>query len=229
MVVSSLHFKAVLIYDALYVILWSAASAQPIQLLSEERLAQEAIFIGGIKDNLIHQAVFPEIRFVCPGNLTRWTLVAKPVLGGSRYPELHVWRREGVSNQFTRFKRDKLNGDSPSPASRVYEALRDPPLQFLSGDVLGVYNPTIPALAFQYQNQGGYRNYYIGGPITARENFDLNSGLVLENRNDYPLVSVDVTPPGCAVGFIDRETLLRKASLLTGNNSDLQYREGAQR
>ena len=206
-----------------------AASAQPIQLLSEERLVQEAIFIGGITDNLIHQAVFPEIRFVCPGNLTRWTLVARPVGGGSRYPEVHVWRREGVSNTFTRFKRNKLNGDSPSPVSRVYEAYRDPPLQFEAGDVLGVYNPNIPALALLYQDQGGYRNYYIGGPNTARETFDLNDGLVQENRNDYPLVSVDVNPPECAVGFIKRESLLHKASLLTGNNLDLTYREGTQR
>lgn len=207
----------------------SAVSAQPTNLLSEERLAQEAIFIGRIKDNLIHQAVFPDIRFVCPGNLTRWTLVAKPVGGGSQYPEVHVWRPEGVFNTFTRFKRNKLNQDSPSPVSRVYEAHRDPPLQFEAGDVLGVYNPTIPALAFLYQGQGGYRNYYIGGPIRARETFDLNDGLVLENRNDYPLVSVDVTPPECAVGFIKRETLLFKASLLTSNRSDLAYREGAQR
>jgi hypothetical protein len=147
----------------------------------------------------------------------------------SRYPEMHVWRREGVSNTFTRFKRNKLSRDSPNPTGRVYEALRDPPLQFQAGDVLGVYNPTVPALGFQYQNEGGFRNYYIDGPITARETFNLDEILVQENRNDYPLVSVDVTPPECAVGFIRRETLLRKASLLTGNNSDLRYREGAQR
>lgn len=213
----------------MYILSGPAASAQPEQLLSEERLAEEAIFIGGITNNHIHQALFPEIGFVCPGNLTRWTLVATPVLGGTRYPEVHVWRREGVSDEFTRFKRNKLNGDSPSPVSRVYEALRDPPLRFEAGDVLGVYNPTIPALSFRYQSQGGPRNYYIGGPIVANEEFNLHSGLVLENRNDYPLVAVDVTPPECAVGFIGRDALLRKASLLTVNVSDLRYREDAQR
>lgn len=55
----------------------------------------------------------------------------------------------------------------------------------------------------------------MGGPATAYENFNLDDFLVLENRNDYPLVSVDVTPPECAVGFVKRESLLRKASLLT--------------
>ena len=155
--------------------------------------------------------------------------MAKPIGGGTRYPEVHVWRRDGVSNTFTRFKRNKLNRDSPSPASKVYEALRDPPLRFEAGDVLGVYSPTVPALSLQYQDEGGFRNYYIDGPIMAPETFNLNAILVQENRNDYPLVSVDVTPPECAVGFIKRDTLLHKASLLTGNNSDLRYREGTQR
>lgn len=198
-------------------------------LLSEARLEEEAIFIGSLRNNFIHQALFPDIEFVCAGNLSRWTLIASPVGGGSRYPEVHVWRRQGETNQFVRFKRDKLNSGSPSPASRVYEALRDPPLQFEAGDVLGVFSPPVPALDLEYQRHGGPRNHYVGGPATAYENFNLDSGLVLENRNDYPLVSVDVTPPECAVGFVKRESLLRKASLLTVNSSDLEYREGTQR
>ena len=155
--------------------------------------------------------------------------MASPVGGGSRYPELHVWRRQGESNQFVRFKRNKLNSESPHPTSRVYEALRDSPLQFEAGDVLGVFNPPVPALDLEYQRHGGPRNYYVGGPATAYENFNLDGILVLENRNDYPLVSVDATPPECAVGFVKRESLLRKASLLTGDSSDLEYHEETQR
>lgn len=155
--------------------------------------------------------------------------MASPVGGGTRYPEMHVWRRNAATRTFTRFKRDKLSGDSPNPASRVYEAVRDPPLPFEAGDVLGVYNPTVPALSFRYQSQGGFANYYVLGPITAYEDFDLDNFLVLENRNDYPLVSVDVDPPECAVGFIERSALLIKASLLTVNSSDLEYRENTQR
>lgn len=136
-ILGSLHFTSFF-----HTIPFPAVSAQPELLLSEARLAGEAIFIGSITNNHIHQALFPEIRFVCPGNLTRWTLVASPVGGGSKYPEVHVWRRDGSSDRFTRFKRNKLNENSPSPVSRVYEALRDPPLQFKAGDVLGVYNPT---------------------------------------------------------------------------------------
>lgn len=155
--------------------------------------------------------------------------MASPVGGGLLYPEMHVWRRNGLTTSFTRFKRNKLSSDSPNPVSRVYEAVRDPPLQFQAGDVLGVYSPPTPALRIMYQSQGGPVNYYIGGPGSAPDEFDLRSGLVLENRNDYPLVAVDVSPEECATGFIQRPTLLRKASLLTVNSSDLEYREGTQR
>ncbi len=205
----------------------SSALAQPPQLLSEERLAEEAIFIGSIKNNHIHQGLFPDIRFVCAGNLTRWTLVAVPVGVGTLYPQLHIWRRQtGALNTFTRFKRDKLNSNSPNPVSRVYEAYRDPPLSFEAGDVLGVYNPTIPRLNLLYQDRGGPRNYYIDGASGPSDDFNLDATLVQENRNDYPLVSVDVSPPECAVGFIEREVLLRKVA---GGSSSLEYREGAQR
>lgn len=113
----------------------------------------------------------------------------------------------------------------------VYEAIRDPPLQFETGDVLGIYNPTIPALNLMYQKQGGPLNHYIAGPITAPESIDLDGSIpvIMTNRNDYPLVSVEVNPPECASGFIDTDTLLRKASLLTVNSSDLEYREATQR
>ena len=202
---------------------------QPPQLLSEERLAEEAIFIGSIKNNHIHQALFPDICFTCAGNLTRWTLVAVPVGGGSRYPQLHVWRPNGQTNTFTRHKRNKLDADSPNPLTNIYEAYRDPPLAFQAGDVLGVYNPTVPRLSLRYQSKGGPINYFIDGAVLPSEEFDLDAVLVQESRNDYPLVAVDVDPPECAVGFVRRDVLLRKASLLTVNSSDLQYREGAQR
>ena len=140
-----------------------------------------------------------------------------------------MWRRNAETRTFTRYKRNKLSADSPNPYARVYEAIRDPPLWVEPGDVLGIYNPTVPALSFRYQREGGFVNYYVAGPITAYENFDLDNILVQENRNDYPLVSVEVDPPECAVGFIDRSVLVAKASLLTANSSDLEYRGSTQR
>jgi len=84
-------------------------------------------------------------------------------------------------------------------------------LIFQTGDILGVFTPPVPQLTFKYQQEGGPQNYYIGGPATAYSRIDLNQGLVLRARNDYPLVSVEVSNPECTSGFIKRDTLLVKA------------------
>ena len=207
-----------------------AVWAQPTMLLTEERLAQEAVLIGGVVSRHIHQAIFPDIKFTCPGNLSKWALVAEP-FAGSRYPEVHVWRSSGSARRFVRYKRNKLSASSPNPVARVYEAIRDPPLVFEAGDILGVYNPTVPALAFRYQQNGGPLNYYTLGDITARDTFDLDArSYVVHTGDNYPLVSVQVDPPECASGFLDYATLVRKASLLIGDiSSNLQYQESTQR
>jgi len=199
--------------------------------LTEARIRREAVLIGTIVDNHIRQAIFPDIKFTCPGNLTKWSLAAVPVLGGSRYPEVHVWRRGASARDFVRYKRNKLSADSPNPTGRVYEAIRDPPLRFEAGDFLGVYNPTIPALSFRYQRNGGPRGYYIVGLATAREEINLDSIGVADNGNDYPLVSVTVEPEECASGFLDYASLVRKASLLTESTppSKPKFRESTQR
>ena len=180
-------------------------------------------------NNHIRQAIFPDIKFTCPGNLTKWYLAAVPVLGGTRYPEVHVWRRGASAREFVRYKRNKLSDDSPNPVGRVYEATRNPPLRFEAGDILGVYNPTVPALSFRYQRNGGPRGYFIVGEITARENINLDGTAVAGNGNDYPLVAVTVEPEECASGFLDYSSLVLKASLLTGTTSNLDFRDSIQR
>ncbi len=198
-------------------------------LLSEERVVSEAVLIGGVRNNHIRQAVFPDIRFTCPGNLTRWSLVAVPVGGGSRYPQVQLWRTGSSARRFVRYSGDKLSASSPNPEGRVYQITRDPPLAFQTGDFLGVYNPTVPKLSFRYQRDGASRNYYIDGPINPRDSINLDEVGVQSNGNDYPLVSVEVTPPECASGFIDYSALVKKASLLTGTNSNLEFSGSIQR
>ena len=111
----------------------------------------------------------------------------------------------------------------------VYEHTPTTPLQFQAGDILGVFTPPVPRLTFKYQQEGGPLNYYIGGPSTAYTTINLDQPIVLKNSNDYPLVSVNVTNPECARGFISQDTLFVKASILSNNRSDLTYREATQR
>ena len=198
----------------------------PTNFPTLDTVRNEAIFIGDITSRDIEQNLIPDIKFTCSGTLTKWTIVASQVGGGSRYPQLQIWRNT-AGTEYNRIASSDVR-DSTSVA-HVYEVIPDPPLEFQTGDILGVYTPPVPKLSFKYQQSGGPKNYYIGGPANPYDTFNLNGGLVLTAHNDYPLVSVEVSPPQCATGFIDDNTLLIKASILSSNRSDLHYREATQR
>ena len=169
------------------------------------------------------------MSFTCSGALNKWTIVAKPVGGGSRFPQLQIWRSTG-GRSYERVAQSMVDDSVPvATTAFVYEHTPTTPLQFQAGDILGVFTPPVPRLTFKYQEQGGPLNYYIGGPATAYATVNLDQPIVLKSRNDYPLVSVNVTNPGCARGFIRRDILLVKASILSNNRSDLTYREATQR
>ena len=204
-------------------------TARCLELLDEEQLKAEAVFIGDITSRDIQQRLIPDIHFTCAGAITKWTIIASQVGGGSRYPELQIWRRTGTGNEYTKVGRTVFSSTSVSTMDKVYEQTVDPPLNFEPGDILGVYTPPVPQLTFKYQKKGGPTNYYIGGPPSSYSRFSLNGAGVLSTQNDYPLVSVEVNGTECASRFIDRSTLELKASLLTVNNSDLVYTEATQR
>ena len=201
----------------------------PSQQPSHGTIVSEAIHIGRIRSRDIQQAFFPDMSFTCSGALNKWTIVAKPVGGGSRFPQLQIWRSTG-GRSYERVAQSMVDDSVPvATTAFVYEHTPTTPLQFQAGDILGVFTPPVPRLTFKYQEQGGPLNYYIGGPATAYATVNLDQPIVLKSRNDYPLVSVNVTNPECARGFIRRDILLVKASILSNNRSDLTYREATQR
>ena len=189
----------------------------------------EAIHIGSIRSRDIQQVLFPDISFTCSGALNKWTIVAKQVVGGSRFPELQIWRSTG-GRSYERIARSVVDDSVPvATTAFVYEHTPTTPLQFQAGDILGVFTPPVPRLTFKYQREGGPLNYYIGGRATPSTTINLDRPIVLKDANDYPLVSINVTNPECARGFISQDTLLVKASILSNNRSDLTYREATQR
>ena len=193
-----------------------------------DTIHSHAVFIGDIISRDIYQTLVPAISFTCSGTLTKWTIVASTVGGGSRFPELQIWRND-AGNTYDISATSEITESHSTSTPHVYEFSPDPPLQFQAGDVLGVFTPPVPRLTFKFQHHGGPKNYYIGGIANPRESFSLDGITVLDSRNDYPLVSVEVDPPTCASGFIDKATLLMKAGILNDNTSDVVYREATQR
>lgn len=195
---------------------------------SLKTVRDRAIFIGDITGRDIQQNLIPGIRFTCPGTLHSVTMVASQVGGGSRFPEFQIWRNAG-GNRYDRSGSTTVDNSHATSIPHVYERTLDPPLEFETDNILGIFTPPVPKLSFKYQERGGPTNYYIGGPANPYSAFTLGGAGVLSTHNDYPLLAVEVSPPGCASGFIDRTTLLIKASILNGNGSSVAYREATQR
>lgn len=90
-----------------------------------------------------YQAIFPSINFTCAGNITGWTVIAieSQSHGKTHYPVLQVWRRSGEGTVFNKTAFTILSGGQDSSRPFLFEYFADPPLQFLAGDVLGVFEP----------------------------------------------------------------------------------------
>lgn len=197
--------------------------------LPESMLEEEAVFIGSVTSRDISQTLIPKIGFTCSGNLSRWTVVGSSVRGGLHSPELQVWRPTGQGLNYNKQSGTKIRTSSNSPAPHVYQVEVIPPFSFLEGDIFGLFTPATPTITLKFQKRGGPLNYWSTPGLSPGSTYSLNGAGVLANRIDVPLVSVEATPSHCVRGFIQLSTLLLKASLLTVNDSDLQYREATQR
>ena len=144
-------------------------------------------------------------------------------------PELQVWRPTGQGLGYTKISGTRLQKSSDSPAPHVYEVELSSPFSFLEGDILGLFTPAALSITLKFQKRGGPLNYWSTPGLSPGSTYSLNGAGVYANRIDIPLVSVEATPSHCVSGFIQLPSLLLKASLLTVNDSDLQYREATQR
>ena len=128
------------------------------------------------------QRIIPGIRFTCTGTLTKWIIGAQRTLTQTaNHPQLQIWRRRQVFYRKTDFSViAALNATSDL---NVYEYIPNPPLEFQTNDVLGLYQPPISntQTVVHYQWEGGPQNFVV-----------LRSLLLRGIDNDLPLVAVEV-------------------------------------
>ena len=90
------------------------------------------------------QFVFPNYNFSCAGLIMSWSLgLVEPRGGDDRinYPQLQIWRRNiGSGDIYDRMASTELTASAETP-NQLYSLTIDPPLQFQSGDLLGLYLP----------------------------------------------------------------------------------------
>ena len=142
------------------------------------------------------QRIIPHINFTCDGAITKW-IVAGKWNDGERhdwYPDLQIWRSSGAS-MFTKVGNTTLQVEGGSDIMTYYEYNLTTPLDFQTGDVLGIFLPDKGKnrLRVYFQSGVGPQNYY---ETLARDAVEPPSdvftlGTVLQN--DIPLVAVEIS------------------------------------
>ena len=139
------------------------------------------------------QRVFPDINFTCSGNLTKWIVGGE--VGTSIGAELQIWRKnDGSMSDYTRVGYSVLQASDPENDD-VYEYTPNPPLDFLEGDILGVYQRTGGShMRVYYQETTGPSNYRRVGDINTDPPVPatLTGVTLVTDQYDYPLVTVEI-------------------------------------
>lgn len=139
------------------------------------------------------QSIFPSISFNCNGVLTKWILAAKWEGNNLTNTKLQIWRlrRGGV---YDKVGETSIHVDGPSD-NEIYEYVVNPPLDFMSGDILGYFQPDndISQLNLYLENSGLIPSFYLplgNKDSTSMQTFSLlNSNLLV--GNEYPLISIE--------------------------------------
>ena len=145
-----------------------------------------------VRRHLRQQRIIPGIKFTCAGTLTKWIIGAQRTLTQATNPQnlqLQIWRRQGSSNTYDRTTFSDITAMNATDDLNVYEYIPNPPLEFQTNDILGLYQPRIrdTQVVVYYQRGGGPLNYRStqNSPLTSTQ---ASGG----NDNDLPLVAVEV-------------------------------------
>ena len=138
------------------------------------------------------QRIIPGIKFTCTGTLTKWIIGARRTLTQpTNYLQLQIWRqRQGSSNTYDRTTFSDVTALNATDDLSVYEYIPNPPLEFQTNDILGLYQPSISdtEVVVYYQERGGPQNFAYRNRDSPTGDFTSQEG----QDNDLPLVSVEV-------------------------------------
>ena len=149
-----------------------------------------------VRTRCSHQRIIPGIRFTCTGMLTKWIIGAQRTLTQTTdHPQLQIWRRRSSpTNIFDRIHFSDITDLNATDDLNVYEYIPNPPLQFQTNDLLGLFhslcNVGTQAMVY-YLERGGPWNYAHFGQVSALSSFNIDDGRVF-NTTELPLVAVEV-------------------------------------
>ena len=143
-----------------------------------------------VRTHQCQQRIIPGIKFTCTGTLTKWIIGAQRRLRQpTSYLQLQIWRRrQGSSDTYDRTNFSDITTLNATDDLNVYEYVPNPPLEFQTNDILGLYQPSIrdTEVVVYYQEGGGPLNFM--RPNQDSPEYTTRNGA----DNDLPLVTVEV-------------------------------------
>ena len=164
-----------------------------------------------LKQHPQEQRILSGISFTCSGSITKWIIGAQRRLSIAAvlHPDLQVWRCSALVDK-DYIDCDRVGNSTISGAvqveghTNVYQYTPDPPLEFESGDVFGLYQPDSLTsqleVFFEDTSPGGdtFRVEGLSSPLTSIS--DMDDALDIKNdggNNDFPLITVETSKVTC--------------------------------
>ena len=160
-----------------------------------------------LKQHPQEQRILSGISFTCSGSITKCIIGAQRRLSIAAvlYPDLQVWRCSVLVDKDA-VDCDRVGNRTISGAVQVeghpnvYQYTPDPPLEFESGDVFGLYQPDSLTsqleVSFEDTSPGGItiRVEDLSSPLTNIN--DMDNSLDIKDGggdNDFPLITVETS------------------------------------
>ena len=160
-------------------------------LLIEEAVRIAADVYATIRTRERQQRIIPGIKFTCTGTLTKWILGARRTpTQATSYLQLQIWRRQGSSDTYDRTTFSDITALNATDDLNVYEYIPNPPLEFQTNDILGLYQPHIrdTQVVVYYQTGSGPRTFR----LSNQDSPSVSTSASGQSDTDLPLVAVEV-------------------------------------
>ena len=143
--------------------------------------------INRITAQIQYQYLYPKLRFLCNGTITKWIFGAEKlhILPIESVSELQIWRHTGPDTYTKQSASLVTANETASP--NVHEYYPETPLQFQQGDILGVFYSTLSNLQLYVQDGNGPLNVFHNAS-TPPEVLSA-SRVEIPTFNYFPLVS----------------------------------------
>ena len=161
--------------------------------ITPDFIREQSLLIGETEniDNR-RQLIYPDMDFRCNGTITKW-IYAGRMRNGNEKPELQIWRRIKddmyVKQNFSQVMFNETN------STNIHEFYPTNPIEFNEGDVFGLYQPEHrnSELVLFAQKESGPNNHHVNGNVDRSSTDLVLSELEIENENDFPLVSLEIS------------------------------------